>query len=108
MGQGGGGDNGGMDVEVCDWCARRFNADDAFFDTCADPATGHSRLATACSESHLLALGRHGQAAARTWRRRLAPWRRRARPRMRVVADPAPFTQPSGDAEHAGTFERDV
>jgi len=73
-----------LDAEVCDWCGRRFNADDALFDSYLDPVTGHARLVTACSTQHMLALA--GRTPERRRRRRLL--RRRPRVASRRVRPP--------------------
>jgi hypothetical protein len=73
-----------LDTEVCDWCGRRFNADDALFDLQADPTTQQGRLVTACSDDHLLALAGRAHRGTRPRRRRLTA-RRWALRRPRIV-----------------------
>jgi hypothetical protein len=59
-----------QDTEVCDWCGKRFNADNALFDLQADPVTRQGRLVTACREAHLQALAGRAHPRSRPLRRR--------------------------------------
>jgi hypothetical protein len=68
-----------LDTETCDWCGRHVEGDDALFDAQVDPGTGHSRLVTACSEDHVLALARRAHRQRRTRRVAAGTWRMRRR-----------------------------